>query len=435
MKRDHPFALWKASRPRPSPIAATSTVLAAEILDNLTGVSREVELLAPRGPDDLPNLSDWVDRGQGADVSRHALFFGEHPRAATPGRFSLNIYNPITRQPLHTELFDRAVSSGMEAPLNPKTTSASENERAFPFEHMRSEIPSDIFTRSQRTLINHMLDLASVHIDGSFESGLKSQTNLLVAGPTGTGKSHAVRAAAGAAELEYIAVDAMSWIPIGAIAMPTLVSVAARLQGKSSAILHIDELDKLSVENEWSRVIAVEIYGLLDRSLDQRQVADDYLKRLCPESERGSAACLAETFTALFKEDVMFVGSGTWQALHEEALRPMGFGNGTVESPFNCLAKIPNLPPELRRRFHSEIFTMRYPEEEETLALLDAFGLVSLAERAGRSIPRIDWATSGGMAYLGSLKTTLRIAAAKKRAANRNLTAALRQGFHGAKMP
>ncbi|MEY4299596.1 MAG: hypothetical protein RIR25_832 [Verrucomicrobiota bacterium] len=91
-----------------------------------------------------------------------------------------------------------------------------------------------------------------------------------VSGPSGCGKTHLAKALAEHLDVPLYAVDASSWMPLGANgrgARTTWTELALWLRDNARGIILIDELDKIGQAEGWLNYVRGEIFSVLDRRL------------------------------------------------------------------------------------------------------------------------------------------------------------------------
>jgi len=310
----------------------------------------------------------------------------------------------------------------------------------------------EVITGSQRVLAEQIFEVGTLHFRQSWRNeALKPRTTLLIAGPTGTGKSHSVRLAAKKLDAHYILASAGTWIPAGAEAslQATMPDIVECLRAHKRVLLHLDEIDKFFTESgdSWARSCRQDLFALLEgiltpnanrcktairpplpsmpplpkrkpdrpglptgdrgsgRSSEPRLLIKDAQRRHSPEETLEQMA-----------ERLFIVGSGTWQESFEQGGNSIGFGEARPPTGINT-HKLPNLGPEIRRRFKTPILFLDYPTPDENEELCRAFGLTALAKKAGVTFDPwgIDWSNVGGLSYLQSMKTDMECILQKQR--------------------
>ncbi len=244
--------------------------------------------------------------------------------------------------------------------------------------------------------------------------GIPIQTNALITGPTGSGKTSLVSSVAEELHAEFLHLTHGCWIVTGATEGPptihTILQLAANSR-RSRLVLFIDELDKFALgstaPSSWDISIRSDLWTLLDRRLSWASLAakPEFMKTL-PEHLRYASA-----LEDLFTTKVFIVAAGTWQNLY----RPeptLGFGAqaGTPTLDASTLNRHGGLPEEVLRRFNSELLHLEYPTVAELETLMDTDGLLALGRELGQAIDPAQMHADmklRGMGVLSSLKTSL----------------------------
>ena len=271
-------------------------------------------------------------------------------------------------------------------------------------------------SHSQQKCSEKLMALAGLFFDppAAAASGIPIQTNALLTGPTGSGKTLTVRRVAEDLHAEFLHLTHGSWIVEGAQdGRPTgrtILQLAANTT-RSGLVLFIDELDKFgfgsSALSSWDISIRSDLWMLLDRALSWEAFAakPDFVKTL-PEQFR-SAAALEE----LFKTKVFIVAAGTWQGLFNPPAS-MGFASQAATSTLDAatLNRHGGLPEEVLRRFNSDLLHLDYPTLFELEKLMDLDGLLALGRELGQEVDPVaqfEQVKINGMTVLSSLKTSL----------------------------
>ncbi len=155
---------------------------------------------------------------------------------------------------------------------------------------------------------------------------LRPRFDTLVIGPSGSGKSHLVRAVAAHLKVPCLRVSHGEWIVMGARPhlQPTVQKITNFIVENERGIIHVDELDKARAgfQAEWTISVFAEIFSLLDR--------------IIPAEPREKPN--TEILRQRLRSDFLFVGSGTWQAAWEES-PPIGFADPESHWDSTALSK------------------------------------------------------------------------------------------------
>ncbi len=185
--------------------------------------------------------------------------------------------------------------------------------------------------------------------------------------PTGSGKTHLAEAVARSMDLAYLPISVSEWIVLGASTRggaPTLPAICEFLNqpaAKDGCILYLDELDKIgrSLQSEWTRYQMTEVWGILDRRLP-RNLTDSDGDAIHPSK--------IENAESILSSKTLIIAGGACQDLWD-APDPIGFGTPPERSPdLDTLSRY--IPPELSRRFGSQLIVLPRLREDDYLDML-----------------------------------------------------------------
>lgn len=231
-----------------------------------------------------------------------------------------------------------------------------------------------LWSRGQQEAFAVLLEMAETFYETDWpESGLRPRLDPMVAGPSGVGKSHVVRAVGQQLALPILRLSYNEWLVAGAKEHPyTLERVHTFVENNHRGLIHIDELDKFKAvhRTDWSTSVLGELMLLLDRSVQQPM--------------RGIV--WTPFLQAKLRKSFLIIGSGTWQfSWTENAKRRMGFQNSTSFTPEliqHDIEKSGIIPVELFRRFCSELIILPPATEADYRRGAELFDL----ERMGRDL-------------------------------------------------
>src|SRR4051812_22391815 len=161
---------------------------------------------------------------------------------------------------------------------------------------------------------------------------LIKKSNLLLIGPTGSGKTHIARTLAGCLEVPFVVADATEYTEAGYYGKDVEVMVGELLHHADQdvelaqrGIVFIDEIDKIARRSQGART------GAGSRDIGGEGVQQSLLKIL---EGREIFAPLNVTqhwnkhdFVVVDTQDILFIAAGTFSDLHlAEASKPVGFG-------------------------------------------------------------------------------------------------------------
>lgn len=183
-----------------------------------------------------------------------------------------------------------------------------------------------------------------------------------VAGPTGCGKTHVVRAVGSALGVPLLKIVATEWIPLGAAnrgARPTWLDVALFCHRNERGIIFVDECDKLVASDAtgWMNYIRTEALGLI-----QGDVPENLSLSECTELADDAEDEVLKRIRSRLRNAMLVVGAGAFQALWEaRGQRRCGFQasrdphDGSLSQAE--LARV--IPAEVVNRFAAPILVLR----------------------------------------------------------------------------
>jgi ATP-dependent Clp protease ATP-binding subunit ClpX len=164
---------------------------------------------------------------------------------------------------------------------------------------------------------------------------LIKKSNLLLIGPTGSGKTHIARTLAGCLEVPFVVADATEYTEAGYYGKDVEVMVGELLHRAEQdvelaqrGIVFIDEIDKIARRSQGART------GAGSRDIGGEGVQQSLLKIL---EGRESFVPLNVTqhwnkhdFVVVDTQDILFIAAGTFSdlRLHDDATKTVGFGGG-----------------------------------------------------------------------------------------------------------
>ncbi len=302
------------------------------------------------------------------------------------------------------------------APSHPASTTLNKIENpsqpAKPVGPAPGTIAESGFTVSQREALSLLHERARLFYapPPDAATGIPVQTNSLMLGPTGCGKTTLIKCLAAQLGAHPICISHGSWIVHGAQdAHPTTRLLLWAAMHNERVVLFIDELDKFFGSGDgssWHNSVLNDLWLVLDRGLPWAMFAADgaFVKAVPPEYKS------AEAMERLFKTRVFIVGAGTWQQQHR-GTPTMGFNSAWVgEVKAENLIRNGGMPEEVLRRFNRDLIHLAYPTIEEIERLIQRDGLLALADKVDEKIeiPELHrQMDTVGMTALTSLKTRL----------------------------
>jgi hypothetical protein len=245
---------------------------------------------------------------------------------------------------------------------------AAELGQADIFESQEGQA-SPFLTSSQAAALDRLDAMARLFFRGrSNSSPVSLRLNPLILGPSGMGKSHLVATLASRLRLPLLRLCVGDWIVSGARQDPCTMQVvqAAIDQHRSGFVLHIDELDKATSDEQWTQVARQEIFALLDRRVGYTGT---------------NRQPWLETHDAKLRTKVFIVGSGAWHEIWESqaSRRRLGFQRSAeaaeeMQEIEAAIRRSKVIPAELTNRF-SPWVPLRPLESADFVEIAQQLGL------------------------------------------------------------
>src|SRR5687768_12495438 len=163
---------------------------------------------------------------------------------------------------------------------------------------------------------------------------LVKKSNILLIGPTGSGKTHIARNLAGILEVPFTTVDATEYTEAGYYGKDVEVMISDLLfkanhtvEDTQRGIIFVDEVDKIARRSQGAR------NGAGSRDIGGEGVQQALLKMLEGREVfvpmNVTQAWNKSDFVQIDTRDILFICAGTFSDLHDygdEGSRPVGFG-------------------------------------------------------------------------------------------------------------
>lgn len=258
-----------------------------------------------------------------------------------------------------------------------------------------------LLSPSQQGAWEHLHRLADLYFSDTWHrQRIAPNFNVLLAAPSGAGKSFLVGAFAAARGLPLMRLTYSQWIVQGARRQPdTVGTLAAFVARHEQCVLFIDEVDKAGTGEsltDWAAAVAGEVYLTLDRTIfDGRMEGTDKERQL---------------LSARLRRNVMIVVAGTWQWVFRGAGRKVGFAGPADFDPAAAIARAHSIPEELLRRVGGNPVFLQPPSADDLRAMCKAEALDTMARQVGLKVDFEQAVESGdAMRWLSSLRLRLEL--------------------------
>lgn len=251
----------------------------------------------------------------------------------------------------------------------------------------KPKLSTPVLTRSQRAVVTRCAALAELFFSKKHNNSvLHPRVYPLIAGPTGAGKSKLAKVLAEQVEAKHVLISFARWMPqgVGKEYEPTQFTLLRQALLHKRLIVQIDEMDKFGEaagtgsgsSSPWSKSVLQEVFAVLDGEW--------------PIEAFRRHARLDDDEPSPLTDSIFFMASGTWQAVHANPPKSLGFGSANnrtmVDSLSDRIRAAQTIPVELMARFHNDLLLLNYPARDEIPDLLEAYGLNDLAARLGETI-------------------------------------------------
>lgn len=215
-----------------------------------------------------------------------------------------------------------------------------------------------VYDAIRRTMHTHVTTMG-------LELPVRPRNHRLIVGSTGTGKTHIAEQVAKELNWAVYSINVGSWIPLGGRDTPTwnrITSWISTVPIGQPIVIIMDELDKVSGEESWSRFLRAEFFALLD---GRHPTPGFSIDGDIPESQ------VHETCERVEKtlKQMLVIGCGAFQHVFDSP-KHMGFGAQAPDKVGSSkLAK--SLQRELVNRFSQDILVLPELTREDYSEMLD----------------------------------------------------------------
>lgn len=220
------------------------------------------------------------------------------------------------------------------------------------------EVRKSLLT-GQRAAFDDLRGMLRARRQGLSAGGIRPRLHALVLGPSGAGKTHAIRSFARAEKLPIFEQSAASWLPLGGRSdTPTAKKIAQFVGGNDEGVIFLDEVEKPFPQNfltasAWERANADELMSLLDARVG---------------SWDGWNVALAEKLASQY----FIVVAGAWQHIYQAALpaHELLGGEWSNLSILDGFLEENHLPAELLNRVSAKLIEVLAPSREELICMV-----------------------------------------------------------------
>jgi SpoVK/Ycf46/Vps4 family AAA+-type ATPase len=184
------------------------------------------------------------------------------------------------------------------------------------------------------------------------ELPVRPRNHRLIVGPTGSGKTHIAEQVARELNWSVYSINVGSWIPLGGRDTPTwnrLTTWLSTVPGGQPVVIIMDELDKVSGEESWSRFLRAEFFALLD---GKHPTPGFVIDGDIPEYKINETC---ERVEKMLKQ-ILVIGCGAFQHVFDSP-KHMGFGD-QVPDKMGSSKLSKSLQRELVNRFSQHILVL-----------------------------------------------------------------------------
>ena len=192
-----------------------------------------------------------------------------------------------------------------------------------------------------------------------------ARTATLIAGPSGTGKSHVARVLGREMKLPIWQGNVANWMIMGSRSdTPTFASLVTWVSERQSGIIILDELDKLTGTSDWTNSCRLEIHELLDFRVPEAAVSTPgsslHEERSGDTTKNLRRGAIKKDVEEKLRNNFFIIGAGAWQAAWQENRQENRHEAGSGD-PSPAAGRIDNkqmlrsVTPEIRQRFRNDV--------------------------------------------------------------------------------
>lgn len=188
-----------------------------------------------------------------------------------------------------------------------------------------------------------------------------ARTATLIAGPSGTGKSHAARVLGKEMKLPVWQGNVANWMVMGSRSdTPTFASLVTWVSERKSGIIILDELDKLTGTSDWTNSCRLEIHELLDFRVPEAAVSTPgsslHEERSGDATKNLRRGAIKKDVEEKLRHNFFVIGAGAWQAAWQEIRHEAGSDeNSAATGRIGNKQMLRSVTPEIRQRFRNDV--------------------------------------------------------------------------------
>lgn len=253
-----------------------------------------------------------------------------------------------------------------------------------------------ILSPSQQRAWEHLHRAADIYFSAAWHDyRVAPNFNVLLAAPSGTGKSFLLDTFAATRGLPILRLAYGQWLPSGTRKQPdTVTQLKDFVLKHPRCCVYLDEIDKGGtgeMVSEWGSGVVGDVYATLDRTLF--------------DSHAGETEQSRQILSSRLKRSVFIVAAGTWQSVFRNAARTAGFGGAAVFDPASSIAAAHKIPEELLRRFGGRPLLLAPPSASDLRRICREDGLDVAARQVRLKLNYQAAAESGeAMRWIGDIR-------------------------------
>lgn len=223
-------------------------------------------------------------------------------------------------------------------------------------------INQEILSPGQTRVLEKLRPLARLATSGICKNlPVVARTASLIAGPSGTGKSHVARVLSRELKLPVWQGNVANWMIMGSRGdTPTFASLVTWVSERKSGIIILDELDKLTGTSDWTNSCRLEIHELLDFQVPDAAVSAPgsslHEERSGDTTKALRRGAIKKQVEEKLRNNFFIIGAGAWQEAWQENRHEAGAdGNSAATGRIDNKQMLRSVTPEIRQRFRNDV--------------------------------------------------------------------------------